>query len=80
MLVGIDAACGGGGQSGTTYIVHVGVRILEPLLELFVVVCIVDQGIGSVEDDIHDLPVGKALKKRSEFSCGGFETAVLRET
>jgi hypothetical protein len=64
---------------GTTDLAHVRVQILEPLAELFVLVRIVDQGIGGVEDDIHALPVGKALEERSEFGCGGFETAVLRE-
>jgi hypothetical protein len=64
---------------GTTDLAHVRVEILEPLPELFVLVRIVDQGIGGVEDDIHALPVGKALEERSEFRRGGFETAVLRE-
>jgi hypothetical protein len=59
-----------------TYFAHMHV---EPLPELFVFICIIDQGIGSVEDDVYALPVGKAFKKRSEFDCSCFEITVLRE-
>ena len=61
------------------YLAHVRVKALEPLSELFVLIRIVDQGVGSVEDDIHALPIGKALEESSEFGCSGFDTAVLRE-
>jgi hypothetical protein len=54
-------------------------RGLKPLLELFILVCIVNQGVGGIKDDVHALPVGKALEERLEFSGGGFETTVLCE-
>ena len=60
---------------GTMYFAHVRVKALEPRSELF----IVNQGIGGVKDDLHALPVGKALEEHLEFWRGGFETTILRE-
>jgi len=42
--------------------VNIHIKTLEPLSESLVVVCIRDQGIGSVEYNIHALPVGKAFQ------------------
>ena len=62
-----------------TYLAHVRIKGLEPLTELFILVRIVDQGVGGIKDNVHALPIGKALKERPEFRRGGFETAILRE-
>ena len=64
---------------GMTYLAHVRVKGLEPLPQLFILVRIVDQGVGGIKDDVHALPVGKALEEHPEFRRGSFETTVLRE-
>jgi len=61
------------------YLAHVHIKALEQVPELFVLVRIVE-GVGGVEDDIHSLPIGKALVERSEFRRGGFETLVRDES
>ena len=54
------------------YLAHVRVKGLEPLPELFILVRIVNQGVGGIKDDVHALPVGKALEERPEFGGGSF--------
>lgn len=61
---------------GTTYPAHIYIKTLEPLPELLVFIRIVDQGAGSVADDIHALPISKALKECSERCRGVLKIAV----
>ena len=61
---------------GTTYPAHIYIEALEPLLELLIFIRFVDQGAGSVVDNIHALPISKTIKERSELCRGVLEIAV----
>jgi hypothetical protein len=61
----------------TTYLTDICV---EPLSELLVLVGILNQGVGSVEDDIHALPVGKRFEEGPKFRGGSFQTVILQYT
>jgi hypothetical protein len=58
---------------------NIHIEALEPFPELFILVCIINQHVGSIEDYIQALPVGKAFKKHSELGRDSFQTGVLHE-
>ena len=61
------------------HLANVRVEAFEPLPELCILVRVIDQRVGGVEDYIHALPVGQAFEKGSELASGGFQTTALRE-
>lgn len=56
---------------------HVGVDALEPIAELGVAACIVDEDVDSVEYDVHGRVVGEALEKGTELEGRELELVVL---
>lgn len=54
------------------YLVNVRVEVLKPLSELLVFVRIINQGIGSVEYDIHALSVRKPFEQGTQLRRGSF--------
>jgi hypothetical protein len=46
-----------------THLTNVRVEALEPLPELCVLVRVINQHVGGVEDYIHALPVGKVFEE-----------------